>query len=329
MTRAAADALTHFAEALIITKHASRQAHERVTVIESGHPIPDARSLAAGEAALNFVSPLNENDLLICLISGGGSALVTAPREGITLEEIQTQTSSLLASGATIREINNLRRQLDRIKGGGLARATKAKIVSLILSDVIDNSLETIASGLTVDPTLGDRAQNFIVGDLHRAAEAAKRRAIAEGFESETLDLEIQGEASEVGLQLAERLKDEREKRKQPFCLIAGGETTVTVKGNGKGGRNQELALAAVNELDEMQALMLISLATDGDDGPTDAAGAVVNGETRQRAHRLGMSASDYLSRNDAYAFFDTLGDLLKPGYTGTNVNDLIFLVGF
>ena len=328
MTLAAADVLTHFTEALIITKFASRADTKRVTVIESGHPVPDARSLAAGRAALNFVSRLNENDLLVCLISGGGSALVIAPREGVTLEEIQVNTSSLLASGATIHEINNLRRQLDQIKGGGLARATKAKIVSLILSDVIGNSLETIASGLTVDPALGTRMQNVIVGDLRCAAEAAKQQAEIEGFESEILDLEIQGEASKVGLQLAKRLKVEKQRRETPFCLIAGGETTVTIKGSGKGGRNQELVLAAVDELSGIENVLLISLATDGDDGPTDAAGAVVNDETRQRAERLGMAASVNLSRNDAYHFFESLNDLLKPGYTGTNVNDLLLLIG-
>ena len=328
MTLAAADALTHFTEALIITKFASRADTKRVTVIESGHPVPDARSLAAGRAALDFVSRLNEDDLLVCLISGGGSALVTAPREGVALEEIQAKTSALLASGATIHEINNLRRQLDQIKGGGLARATKAKIVGLILSDVIGNSPETIASGLTVDSKLETRVRNVIVGDLRRAAEAAKEKAIVEGFESEILDLEIQGEASGVGLQFAKQLKEERRKRKNPFCLIAGGETTVTIKGNGKGGRNQELALAALDELSGVENAMLISLATDGDDGPTDAAGAAVNGESRQRAERLGMFAADYLSRNDAYPFFDSIRDLLKPGYTGTNVNDLLLLIG-
>lgn len=328
MTLAAADMLTQFTEALIITKHASHPPGERVTVIESGHPIPDARSLAAGRAALDFVSRLNENDLLICLISGGGSALVTAPREGVTLEEMQSKTAALLASGAAIHAINDLRRQLDRIKGGGLARATKAKIVSLILSDVISNSMKTIASGLTVDAALGDRVQNVIVGDVQVAAEAAKQQAVIEGFDSEILDWQIQGEAREVGHQFAKRLKEERRQRAIPFCLIAGGETTVTIRGNGKGGRNQELALAAVDELSGVENVSLISLATDGDDGPTDAAGAVVNGQSRRRGERLGMAAPDYLSRNDAYHFFESLGDLLKPGYTGTNVNDLVLLAG-
>ncbi len=328
ITVAASEFFNNFTEALIITKHASLPRRQRVTVMESGHPIPDERSLAAGQAALDFVSDLKENDLLICLISGGGSALVTSPREGITLADIQSQTSNLLASGATINEINKLRRQLDRIKGGGLARATKAKVVSLILSDVIGNSLETIASGLTIDPSLGARVQNFIIGDIHVAAQAAQRQAIAEGFDPEILDLQIKGEARDVGLRFAKRLKEEQSKRTHPFCLIAGGETTVTLHGNGKGGRNQELALAAVDELSNIENILLISLATDGDDGPTDAAGAVVNGETRQRADRLGMFASDYLLRNDAYSFFDPLNDLIKCGYTGTNINDLIFLIG-
>ena len=329
MTRAAAEFFNNFTDALVITKHASSSTHNRITVMESGHPIPDERSLAAGQAALDFVSNLKENDLLVCLISGGGSALVTAPREGITLANIQSQTSNLLASGATINEINALRRQMDCIKGGGLARATKAKVISLILSDVIGNSLETIASGLTVDPALGARVRNFIIGDIHVAAQAAQQQAIREGFDSEILDLQIKGEAREVGLRYAKKLKEEKQKRKSPFCLIAGGETTVTIKGNGKGGRNQELALAAVDELSGMEDILFGSLATDGDDGPTDAAGAAVNGETRQRAERRGMSASDHLSRNDAYMFFDPLNDLIKCGYTGTNVNDLVFLVAF
>ncbi|HEX2696183.1 MAG TPA: DUF4147 domain-containing protein [Anaerolineales bacterium] len=328
MTVAAADVLNQYHSGLIITKHSSLSPRKRMAVIESGHPVPDKRSLAAGRAALDFVSGLSENDLLVCLISGGGSSLVMAPREGISLEEIQSKTAALLASGATIHEINVLRRELDQIKGGGLARATKAKIVSLILSDVIGNSLETIASGLTIDPALGKRVQNIIIGDLRQAAEAAKQQATLGGFDSAIFDLEVQGEARDVGVQLAGKLKEERQKRSRPFCLIAGGETTVTLRGSGKGGRNQELALAAVDELNGVENVLLISLATDGDDGPTDAAGAVVNGQTHQRAKKPGISAADYLSRNDAYTFFDRLGDLLKPGYTGTNVNDLTFLFG-
>jgi hydroxypyruvate reductase len=331
MTQAASKFFADFNAGLVITKHVRGlcSGQPAIIVMEGGHPVPDKRSLRAGQAALDFVSQLNEDDLLICLISGGGSALVTSPKEGISLAEIRAQTAKLLANGATIHEINKMRRQMDRIKGGGLARATKAQVISLILSDVLGNSLETIASGLTVDPSLETRVQNFIVGDIRAAAQAAQQTAARGGFDSEILDLQIQGEAREVGLGVAKRLKEERKKSNKPFCLITGGETTVTLQGNGQGGRSQELALAAVDELSGVENILLISLATDGDDGPTDAAGAVVDGTTHQRAENLGISAANYLARNDAYNFFGPLHDLLQCGYTGTNVNDLIFLVGF
>jgi len=354
-----------------------RTSHELYTVIEGGHPIPDARSLHAGERVLEFVSSLHEDDTLVCLISGGGSALVTAPYEGISLEDMQSLTALLLSSGARIDEINTLRRHLDRIKGGGLARATKAKIVSLILSDVIGNPVEAIASGPTApDPTTGEDAlailqkynlenpvpisiiqtlesgsklpdfqqqavgpqnpQNIIIGDNGLAARAALEQAKSEGFHAEILTNELQGEAREVGYELAHDLRVSISGKTRPFCLIAGGETTVTlrhssgqaIKGRGKGGRNQELALAAVNELAGLKDVLLIALATDGDDGPTDAAGAVVTGDSARRAESLGLRAADHLSRNDAYPFFDALGDLLKTGPSGTNVNDLVFLLG-
>ncbi|GJQ51687.1 MAG: hypothetical protein HKUEN02_05340 [Anaerolineaceae bacterium] len=412
--------------ALAISKHASSSPFNLFPLLLSGHPIPDLRSVDAGERALEFVASLKEDDTLVCLISGGGSALMTAPV--IPLEELQALTAVLLASGATINEINTIRRHLDRVKGGGLARATKANIISLILSDVIGNPLEAIASGPTApDPTTrkdallilekylttesqrhGDsfllnsvtqclggskgietlkrddpifsRVQNIIIGDNRLAAQAALEQAQREGFDSEILTNELQGEAREVGAMLANKLRDEMAKRPRPFCLIAGGETTVTLSGsgmsfakplektrsleheyreqankanfsrlirairrlaqfalkhsrfyksnmrNGKGGRNQELALAAVNELHDLSNVMLIALATDGEDGPTDAAGAVATGESAQRAKRLGLSEADSLSRNDAFPFFESLGDLIRTHPTGTNVNDLIFL---
>jgi glycerate 2-kinase len=354
---------------LAVTKFASGLSRELYTVIEGGHPIPDARSLHAGERVLEFVSTLDEDDTLVCLISGGGSALVTAPY--VPLEDLQRLTSLLLSSGARIDEINTLRRHLDRIKGGGLARATKARIVSMILSDVIGSPLEAIASGPTApDPTTQEDAlrivrkyelerqvpksifdillrapssalagddggsmnggvQNIIIGDNSLAARAALKQAEQKGFHVEILTNELQGEAREVGRELAHRLRVSISRNTRPFCLIAGGETTVTIKSDGKGGRNQELALAAVDELAGLENVMLIALATDGDDGPTDAAGAVVTGESSQRAESLGLDAADYLSRNDAYPLFDALGDLIKTGPTGTNVNDLIFLFAF
>jgi glycerate 2-kinase len=351
---------------LAVTKFASGPRRNLYAVIEGGHPVPDARSLQAGERVLDFVSSLKEDDTLVCLISGGGSALVTAPL--VPLEDLQNLTSLLLASGAPIDEINTLRRQLDRLKGGGLAQATKANIISLILSDVIGNPLEAIASGPTVpDPTTQEdavvilekydlekqvpdsilqilesrsllpsyqqqavglhRVQNIVIGDNKLATQAVLEQAKHEGFHAEILMNNLQGEAREAGVMLAGMLREELPKRPRPFCLIAGGETTVTIKGNGKGGRNQELALAAVPELDGLQNVMLISLATDGDDGPTDAAGAVVTGESARRAESLRLHAAGHLSRNDAYSFFLALGDLIKTGPTGTNVNDVVLLI--
>ena len=350
---------------LAVTKFASGRNGAPYTVLEGGHPVPDARSLTAGERVLEFVSALQQDDTLVCLISGGGSALVTAPH--VPLEALQTLTSLLLASGARIDEINTLRRQLDRIKGGGLARATRARIISLILSDVIGNPLEAIASGPTApDPTTKKDAlgilkkydlearvpdsillaleydslasgyqqqasafpnvRNIIVGDNRLAAQAALEQAEREGFQAEILTTALQGEARTAGRELAQRLRREVTDASRPLCWIAGGETTVTIKGDGKGGRNQELALSAVEELSGLQDVMVVALATDGDDGPTDAAGAVVTGGSAHRAEALGLSREEYLARNDAYSFFEALGDLLKTGPTGTNVNDLIFL---
>ncbi|MFZ5909855.1 MAG: glycerate kinase type-2 family protein [Chloroflexota bacterium] len=350
----------HLTRALVVTKHASSLTDVPASIIESGHPVPDARSLAAGEAALDFVSGLAADDLLVCLISGGGSALMTAPL--VPLEDLRTLTSTLLACGARIDEINTLRRRLDRVKGGGIAKATQARVLSLILSDVVGSPLEAIASGPTApDPTTkedalaalekyglstlysllsapetpkpGDplfaRVQNVIVGDNALAAQAALEQAGREGFRAIDLGSDWQGEARQAGVELARRLRSAAATGPSPVCMIAGGETTVTLTGGGKGGRNQELALAAVPELAGAPGLMLITLATDGEDGPTDAAGAVATGETRQRAGRLGMASADYLSRNDAYPFFEALGDLLKTGPTGTNVNDLTVLLKF
>ena len=352
--------------ALAISKHASFSTPNLFPVFLGSHPIPDSRSLEAGTRVLDFVSALDEKDTLVCLISGGGSALVTAPYNGISLEDMQSLTSLLLACGARIDEINTIRRSLDQVKGGGLARATKAKIISLILSDVIGNPLEAIASGPTfpnpttnadalmilkkykIDEQVSEsvlqtlesdsllseiweqapRLQNLIIGDNRLAAEAALEQAQREGFHAEILTNELQGEARDMGFNLAHHLRVSAERLTRPFCLIAGGETTVTITGNGKGGRNQELALAAMHGLKGLENVMLIALATDGEDGPTDAAGAVVTGESAQRAEMLGVDAAGHLSRHDAYVCFDKLGDLLKPGPSGTNVNDLIFLIG-
>jgi glycerate 2-kinase len=372
MTIAAAGLLERFESALIITKKtlgniedlSSSKVRARITIMEAGHPIPDERSLAAGGAVLDFVSRLTEHDLLVCLISGGGSALVSAPRHGVSLSDAQALTASMLDRGATIEELNALRRQIDFLKGGGLVQATRARVISLILSDVIGDDLATIASGLTTygsgnnaqalsilkkygmegqvsnttlnliakrpisDAAKSERVQNIIVGNNNLAAQGAKKQVQMEGLSAEIIDTDLHGEARLIGRQLAELLQTRVQQNRHPFCLISGGETTVTIQANGKGGRNQELALAAVETLNHSQNALLVALATDGNDGPTDAAGAVVTGETFRRSRELGLDSVEYLARNDSYVFFDTLGDLLKPGYTGTNVNDLIFLFG-
>ena len=356
MTSALADS-TRLTEALIITKHAARLDFGPVTVIEGDHPIPGEASLAAGRAAREFVSRLGPRDLLICLVSGGGSALMAAPV--IPLPDLQALTSALLASGARIEEINTVRRHLDSLKGGGLAQAANgAQIVSLILSDVVGDAIEAIACGPTApDPStcqdamaivgrisnstyqfretlkpgapLFRNVRNHIIASNETALRAAKKQAEAGGFFAEIIETEMQGEAREVGRRLAERLKETVRIRPRPFCLLAGGETTVTLRGDGRGGRNQELVLGAVETLRGMQDILLLSIATDGEDGPTDAAGALATGESAQRAESLGMAAADYLSRNDAYSFFAKLDDLIKPGPSGTNVNDLVFLFAF
>jgi glycerate 2-kinase len=346
--------------------------HTKLRSLEGGHPIPDEDSLRAGEEAVQFLSHLEPSDLLFCLISGGGSALVTEPVEGVTLADLQTLTAAMLACGATINEINSLRRRFDKLKGGGVARlANGAKIISLVLSDVVGNHLEAIASGPTApDPVtrvearailrlydlegklpnsilqsldylpetpkpgdaLFENVQTILVGSNLVAAQGALRQAEEEGFHPYLLRTDLEGEARQAAFTLATYLRQAKKTGDpvpSPACIIAGGETTVTVTGTGKGGRNTELALAAVNELADFPGVMLVTLATDGEDGPTDAAGAVVTGDTYRRARELGMQAGEYLGRNDSYRFFEALGDLLKPGPTGTNVNDLTFLFTF
>ncbi|MCS6939175.1 MAG: glycerate kinase [Roseiflexaceae bacterium] len=347
----------------------------RVEVIEAGHPIPDARGVSAGERIADLLRHTTERDLVLALISGGGSALLTRPAPGITLDDLQRLTGSLLACGASINEINTLRRHLDTLKGGGLARlAAPAAVVTLILSDVVGDPFDVIASGPTVaDPTTfadalgilerydltrqtpaaildrlqrgacgeiaetpkpGDpalaRVHNLIIGSNRLAAEAALAAARDEGFNTLLLTTFLQGEARVVGRVLAAIAREialSNHPIRRPACVIAGGETTVTLRGDGRGGRNQELALAAAADLASAPGALLVALATDGGDGPTDAAGAVVSDTTIQRAAALGLDATAALARNDSYPFFDALGDLLRPGPTQTNVNDLALIV--
>jgi len=357
---------------LIVTKYRPGGYSGSLTIQEAGHPIPDERSLLAGEQILSLLEGLDASDLVICLISGGGSALVTCPQVGISLEDIQVLTAQLLTCGARIDEINTLRRQLDRIKGGGLAlAAAPAQLVSLIMSDVVGNPLEAIASGPTVaNPTTRadalnildkyqlrdkvpesilnilvsnldkllpgkadfEKVHNLIVGSNLLAAQAALAQARLEGFNTYLLRTDLQGEAREVAHELCTHLRwawQRADPVPHPACILAGGETTVSLRGDGRGGRNLELALSAVTDLADFPDVMLVTLATDGEDGVTDAAGAVVTGDSFARAAELGLQPESYLERNDSYPFFSALDDLLKPGETGTNVNDLTFLFTF
>jgi hydroxypyruvate reductase len=357
---------------VVITKHAAIGSHPTLTILSGDHPIPGERSLEAGKKAIELVSSLGPNDLLFCLISGGGSALVASPVSGVSLANIQVLTSALISCGARIDEINTLRRRLELFKGGGVVKmAAGTTIISLILSDVVGNPLEAIASGPTAPdpatraeafsilakyglenripisilhslktspetPKPGDlifeKVQNVIVGNNLMAAQAALTQAEVEGFNPYLLRTDLQGEARQVAFELATFLRQASlsgDPLPGPACIVAGGETTVTLTGKGKGGRNTELALAAVTELADFPGVMLVTLATDGEDGSTDAAGAVVTGGTFHRAAGLGMHPTPFLERNDSYSFFSPLDDLLKPGPTGTNGNDLVFLFIF
>lgn len=358
--------------------------HPSLTVLSAGHPLPDTRSIEASQRVVSLLEQATARDLVLVLISGGGSALLTLPVPGITLDDIQELTSLLLRCGASIDEINTLRKHLDRVKGGGLARlAEPASVATLILSDVVGNPLDMIASGPTVpdsttfadayavlerynlradappaivdhlraglrgevpetpksDDPLFAYTQHVLVGSNQQAVAAARQAAQEEGFEPLVLTTAMKGEARVVGQLLSSiarelattgcRGYDNQPILPRPACIIVGGETTVTLQGNGKGGRNQELALAAVRGLAGLSDVALVTLATDGGDGPTDAAGAVVTGETLARARALGLNPDSALANNDAYPFFAALDDLLLPGPTETNVNDLAFVFAF
>jgi len=371
---------------VIVTKHghaAGFEAPTNLQIVEAGHPVPDVQSITGARAIEDLLRDATERDLLLCAISGGGSALVSLPVEHVSLADLQATTNALLRSGATIHELNAVRKHLDRIKGGGLARMGRgAEVVALLLSDVIGDDLSVIASGPTApDPStfadawrvvedfdmvdalptsvrahlesglrgdipdtpkpgdaLFDRVLNLIVGSNRVAAEAAEHYLRSVGFNTLLLSTFVQGEAREVGkvaVAIAREIDTHDRPVRRPGCVIAGGETTVTVKGGGRGGRNQELALAAAPGIDGLSDVWIVALATDGGDGATDAAGAIVTGGTMARARQAGLDAAEFLANNDSYGFFKNLSGLEDPsglirtGPTGTNVNDLLFVFAF
>jgi glycerate 2-kinase len=381
MARAAAEILgDHLEAGVVVVKegHAGDTASiGPISIREAGHPIPDERGCQGAEAIIRLLEATQSGDLVISLISGGGSAILVSPMGGLSLSDLQDLTAILLASGANINQINALRKHLDQVKGGKLAKlAFPAQVASLILSDVVGDPLKAIASGPTVpDPTsfqdvldilenlgitnevptaildhitkgvqghipenpkpgdpLFENVHNVLIGTNQSAAMAALRQAQTEGFHTLLLTTFLQGEARQVSrvlTSIAHQITCSSQPLPRPACIVAGGETTVTLRGDGKGGRNQELALAAVTDLAGLENVALLTLATDGGDGPTDAAGAIVTGETYQRAQQTGLDPLKYLSNNDSYHFFDALGDLLKPGPTQTNVNDLALILAF
>lgn len=365
----------HLSGGCVVVKYGHGVPTRRVRVLEAGHPVPDAAGLAAGATLLHLAHQAGPRDLVICLLSGGGSALLEALPAGISPADLQRTTELLLASGATIQEINTLRKHLSLLKGGRLAAAVApATLLTLVLSDVVGNPLDVIASGPTVaDPTTwadawdvitryaladhlptavrdhlqaglagavadtpkpGDplfaRSRIAIVGDNALAAAAAAAAATRQGYHSLILTTFLEGEAREVArvaVALAREAQAHHRPVPPPACLILGGETTVTLGPQpGRGGRNQELALAGAIALSGTTGITLVALATDGSDGPTDAAGGVVDGTTLARGAALGLDAWDHLRRHDAYPYLAAVGALLKTGPTRTNVNDLLFL---
>jgi hydroxypyruvate reductase len=362
-------------QGVILTKYGHILPLERTEIIEAGHPIPDQRGFEGAKKIQSILKESGPRDLVIFLLSGGGSALSPLPAEGIMLEEKQQVTQLLLDCGADIKEINTIRKHISQIKGGWLARwAYPSTIIGFILSDVVGDQLDVIGSGPTVPdistfneawdilekyglikkvarsiqkhllsgkegkveetPKPGDAAfekvLNILVGSNILALRAAGNEASSYGLNTLILSSSIVGdtrEAARFHLAIAKEVMSSGNPLPRPACIISGGETTVTVKGNGLGGRNQEFALAGALEMNGLEKVVLLSGGTDGTDGPTDASGAVADYTTVSRARSMGLDPKAYLENNDAYPFFQRLGDLLITGPTHTNVMDVRILL--
>ena len=350
---------------------------QRIELIEAAHPVPDESGLQGTQRILQLAADAGEEDLVFCLISGGGSALMELPAGNISLDDLQQLTDLLLRSGATINEVNTIRKHISKVKGGGLARAAApATLIALILSDVVGNPLDFIASGPTVadtttfqdawnllgkfnlqdaipqsvrtqleqglnhslpeTPKEGDpifaRTASVLVGSNEIAARAALDAAKELGYNALLVTTWVEGEAREVAKVMAGVAKGlirHHSPLPPPACLIFGGETTVTVRGEGKGGRSQEMALAASLALDGWEDVAVMAVGTDGTDGPTDAAGGIADGTVGALARALNLDPLAYLDRNDSYHFLRQTDALLVTGPTNTNVNDLIFVYAF
>lgn len=348
---------------IVITKYKHSEGPiEGIEIYEAGHPTPDENTIKATKRALEIASNLSENDTVLFLVSGGGSALFEMPKDGISLSEMQDLTNQLLKSGANIIEINTIRKHLSKVKGGRFAQHVyPAKVLSLVLSDVLGDRLDTIASGPAYpDSSTSQQAidviekyklkvsndilnalkeetpkelpniETYIIGSVKVSCDKAMEKAREFGFNTIILTTQLNCEAKEAGRFLAAIGKEILENNRpipKPAAVILGGEAVVHVKGNGKGGRNQELALSFAIEIEGLEKIALCSFGTDGTDGPTDAAGGIVDGQTCEKIRKAGYSPEKLLENNDSYNALKIANDLLITGPTGTNVNDLIVML--
>ena len=364
-------------DGLVVVKYGHTVDLSHISLVEAGHPVPDKNGQEGAERIRKLAGKAGKNDLVFCLMSGGGSALLLSPGPGIGLADKQETIRVLMSCGAGIHEINTIRKHLSRIKGGQLAlSAHPARMISLILSDVVGDNLDVIASGPTVpDPStfqdcmailskyrIADKlpetinrhlvkgaegviketpkpghpaftnTDHFIIGNNFQALDSARFYAESLGYNTVMLTSLLTGETKDAALFHAAIVRETAQSgypANPPACLLSGGETTVTLKGNGKGGRNQEFVLASAIALENFGPVVCLSAGTDGTDGPTDAAGAIMDSTTLARANTKGLDAAAYLADNDSYHFFQELGDLFITGPTRTNVMDMhIALVG-
>lgn len=363
-------------EGLVNVPYSSPPCHtSKIKIHHASHPIPDSEGVEGTRQMVNLVSQREEKDLIICLLSGGGSSLMPLPASGISLEDKRKITDLLLKSGATIREFNTVRKHISGFKGGWLAKkAYPATVVNLILSDVVGDPLDSIASGPTVpdlttfteaieilkiyglwnrvpktvrkvlldgqkglipetpkpDDKVFAKVHNIVIGNNRTASLAAYGSFKKAGLNALLLSACLEGQARDVGTMFASISKEiaiSGNPIPTPVGIIAGGETTVTVAGKGKGGRNQEIVLGAALKMSNDDGVVVASISTDGVDGPTDAAGAIADGKTTLHAKELELNPRQFLEENDSYTFFSKLGDLVFTGPTGTNVNDLSVIV--
>lgn len=376
MAKALEDILVNkITEGIALTKYGygNSQQLKNMPVFEAGHPVPDENSVMGAKKIKQMLEKTEDNDLVLFLISGGGSSLLTLPRNNIKLADVMEVTRLLLRAGATIKEVNTIRKHLSDVKGGGLARLTHpAESVSLIISDVVGDPLDVIASGPTVpdistfkdfkyivnkyklvlpesvknllvdglegriedtpkpnDPMF-NRCHHHLIGNNSLALSKAQKKASELGYHTLVLTSYITGEAREIAKFFAAVAKEEKTKGQPvttPACILAGGETTVTVTGDGKGGRCQEFALSFALDVSGMENIKLLATGTDGTDGPTDAAGAFADGTTLARGNDLELDPESMLSQNNSYPFFEKINDLFITGPTGTNVMDVYIIL--